>query len=606
MVNGYLTTFYWDRAYSWLRGATGTDWKDWIGRSVDWTGSPLRSGEKECLEAITVDSDGYVWTWNPPGSRGWPFPSPSEFDTRHFTTNAMYILGIYHYFSWTKDREFLQAMLPKAQLAMEYYLSHLGGSSGLVTINVPLPAPDHTAFDGAVGVNYWDITAHGWTDAYTNAYFYAASVALAELEEVAGQEQNSQYHRGIAEKIRTRYQRAFWNAAAGRFVQAIDEKGQIHDHGAVYVNLEAVFLGLATDEQARAIFHWLDNGQTQLTTLITFNPSGGTPVQCPSGGTLGQSFTANAPFAQVAGQFPTWATTHSGMTLTLYRGSPSGPVVAQKVYQNWGDGGWAPLSFDPQPPGNYYLELSNPVGTIGWWGSSSSTPAGQAYENGTALTNPAAFSLAVLSPYQAGPRDIYSQWKWAPRTTTHKNNFWYVWLWAGVTVPWGSQLQDGGADLYMVGFDVMARARYLGADNAWERMQAVLERYSLPDRLCGGSPLYLGEIPQNEVSSGSVGVDVPFPESGLAPASFVYAFIGLRATPKGLYIKPNLPVDIDWVEVTGVNYRGVSLTVHVQRHHIFINGQPGTGHLVTIDGLPGGKFHAQLLPSEERPIWTDS
>jgi hypothetical protein len=290
------------------------------------------------------------------------------------------------------------------------------------------------------------------------------------------------------------------------------------------------------------------------------------------------------------------------MTLTLYRGGPGGPVVAQKTYTDWGDGGWAPLTFDPQPAGSYYLELSHRVGTIGWWGSSSATPVGQAYQNGQPLSNPKAFSLAVLSPYQTGPKDIYSQWKWAPRTTTHKNNFWYVWLWGGVTVPWGGQLQDGGADLYMVGFDVMARARYLGADAAWERMQAVLERYALPDRLCGGNPLYLGEHPQNEVSAGSVGVDVPFPESGLAPASFVYAFMGIKATIRGLYIKPNLPSAIDWVQVEGVNYRGLTLTIKVVRHQVWVNGKPGVRHLVSVAGLPQGRWERELDAGEEHVI----
>jgi hypothetical protein len=62
--------------------------------------------------------------------------------------------------------------------------------------------------------------------------------------------------------------------------------------------------------------------------------------------------------------------------------------------------------------------------------------------------------------------------------------------------------------------------------------------HNRPDHFCGGSPLYEGEIPQG--AAGAVGSDNPFPESGVTPASFLYAFIGVEAHTSGLAITPNL------------------------------------------------------------------
>ena len=40
--------------------------------------------------------------------------------------------------------------------------------------------------------------------------------------------------------------------------------------------------------------------------------------------------------------------------------------------------------------------------------------------------------------------------------------------------------------------------RYFGIENAWARWEQILARYRLPDRLCGGAPLFTGETPQQE------------------------------------------------------------------------------------------------------------
>ncbi len=133
---------------------------------------------------------------------------------------------------------------------------------------------------------------------------------------------------------------------------------------------------------------------------------------------------------------------------------------------------------------------------------------------------------------------------------------WWFFGWGGT--PYGDQCQDGGAILYTSGYDIIARAKYVSADNAWKRLTEILDRYNMPDRLCGGSPLYRGEQTQGGPggSAGSVGVEGEFPESGLAPASFLYAFLGIDADARRLTIRPNLPSTLKYAGVRNLCYAG--------------------------------------------------
>jgi hypothetical protein len=598
LVDRWMTSFYWGRGFAWLPGAYGPDWLDWMGLALDWQGGPQREGQKRQLEYVPLTEDGYVWTLNP--GEGWAFPSP-PYDNRHFTTNAMYILGISHYYSWTGDPVFLEKMLPRAEKAMEYYLTKMGGESGLVTCDRgevgTTGRPTHTGEDGAPGTNYWDLISYGWKDAYVNLYFYGSIGALAELEFKAGNTAMGRKLTALKNKVRRAYNKTFWTEVvlpdgrrAGRYIQTIDERGVHHDHGATYLNLEAMRFGLPWKSYGKKILDWLDNGQTELTTNLVVLNGGGPSVTIGSGETAAQSFLATGEFTHVAPQISTNGQENdtSEMTLSLYAGSyPNGKLVASRHYVGVYNGGFNNVLEVPvQPAGYYYLEVSDTSGPIVWSGASSSYSDGTAYVNGQASSSPQAFSFALVSPHQAGPADIYSTYNWAPRVTTRKNNFWYIWLWSGVTVPWGTQLEDGGADLYECGFDMIARSKYSSAEDAYGRLKALLERYSLPDRLCGGSPLYLGEIPENEVSAGAVGVDVPFPESALAPGSFVHAFLGLEATPSRLYIRPHLPSQMEWVRVEKINHRGRVLTVTVDHHH------------VTVEGLGAGMLRRAYRPGQ--------
>lgn len=110
------------------------------------------------------------------------------------------------------------------------------------------------------------------------------------------------------------------------------------------------------------------------------------PAELRIGSTLGQTFTATRPFKAAGGEFPTWATTNSGMTLSLYAGGPGGRLLARRTYQNVKDNATVLLDAGRTlPPGAYYLEMSRPVGHIGWWSNIGDVYAGgQGFEGRTA------------------------------------------------------------------------------------------------------------------------------------------------------------------------------------------------------------------------------
>jgi hypothetical protein len=108
------------------------------------------------------------------------------------------------------------------------------------------------------------------------------------------------------------------------------------------------------------------------------------PAELVAEHTLGQSFTITEPAVSVGGCFPNWATRGAGMRLSLRREGPSGELLATHQFTNVGDCEWLALQFErPLATGTYYLEMSEPVGKIGWWSPrKDSLAGGQAFADG--------------------------------------------------------------------------------------------------------------------------------------------------------------------------------------------------------------------------------
>ena len=134
------------------------------------------------------------------------------------------------------------------------------------------------------------------------------------------------------------------------------------------------------------------------------------PADLKKGSSLGQSFHADQPFSAVGGEFPTWATTTSALTLSLYRSEPNsaggrGQPLAHRRFTNVPDN--APLSLEfqaPLPPGDYYLELSELSGQVGWWSrTGAGSGAGHAFEGDVPVTGHRSLLLRYPGQTQLQP-----------------------------------------------------------------------------------------------------------------------------------------------------------------------------------------------------------
>lgn len=59
-----------------------------------------------------------------------------------------------------------------------------------------------------------------------------------------------------------------------------------------------------------------------------------------------------------------------------------------------------------------------------------------------------------------------------------------------------------------------------------------------------------------------------FPESGIAPCEFLYAFVGVRAEADGLHVRPRIPKGLAYVGVDGMWYHGRRLKITAYRDRL--------------------------------------
>jgi hypothetical protein len=186
--------------------------------------------------------------------------------------------------------------------------------------------------------------------------------------------------------------------------------------------------------------------------------------------------------------------------------------------------------------------------------------------------------------------DIY-HFRFGPRATTRRNIEWYTFPWsAPESIPWGGQVQDGGAVLGFAFHDHMARLRHAGADDAWAALRRTLDWFA-DIRAAGGYRAYYA-VPgrgtlQGGGPPGGLGMDCEFFESVLVPQIMLYGFLGFRLEPDGFALAPQLPSAWPSLTVNRIHYRDAVLNVEARPDSALIRSEGETEVRVRLR-LPAG------------------
>lgn len=231
---------------------------------------------------------GYFWSWT-------TFDGWASNGGRNYTMNSGYIIALYNYYLWTKDETIFndldqttisvaqanqsfeadkkkhkmaislsfpdnvdisegKTVLEKARMAMKALLKEHNGENGLLIINDP--RADGTL--NGLPTNYADNYLDGYKSAYNNIYFYRALIAMAGIEKALGNNDDSNYYQNLASQVKENFNNVFWHGYFHRYINTIDKNGRGWDFGSTYLNLEAIFSGLANPDQINEIYSWLD------------------------------------------------------------------------------------------------------------------------------------------------------------------------------------------------------------------------------------------------------------------------------------------------------------------------------------------------------------
>ncbi|MBI2298146.1 MAG: hypothetical protein HYU66_04210 [Armatimonadetes bacterium] len=190
--------------------------------------------------------------------------------------------------------------------------------------------------------------------------------------------------------------------------------------------------------------------------------------------------------------------------------------------------------------------------------------------------------------------DIY-RWRFGPRATTRRNVEWYDFVWSGPEgIPWGGQVQDGGAVLGFAFHDQMARLLSAGPDNAWAKLRQTLDWFA-DVRAAGGYRSYYA-VPgrgtlQGGGPPGGLGMDAEFFESALVPQIMLYGFLGFRPEPGGFRLNPKLPRAWPELKLDRIQYRGTVFEIAATHDRVRVTcrgGEPEKARVVLPAGWTGG------------------
>ncbi len=186
--------------------------------------------------------------------------------------------------------------------------------------------------------------------------------------------------------------------------------------------------------------------------------------------------------------------------------------------------------------------------------------------------------------------DIY-HWRLGPRATTKRNLNWYFWAWSNPEdIPWGGQVQDGGAVLGFSYHDLMARLKVLGPNNAWRRLQEIL-KWSDEVQAAGGYRKYYDGSREGSLQGGGtpggLGLDHEFFESALVPQIMLNGFLGFAPHGDGFRINPRLPAEWPDLALDKIRFQDLILRVRATPKLIEIRKEGVTDEAIFVQLTTG-------------------
>lgn len=209
----------------------------------------------------------------------------------------------------------------------------------------------------------------------------------------------------------------------------------------------------------------------------------------------------------------------------------------------------------------------------------------------------------VVAGDTAQGKDIY-HWRFAPRSTTKRNVEFYFWAWsAPEAIPWGGQVQDGGAVLGFSYHDLMARLAVLGPDNAAARLTEIVKWFDEVQAAGGYRKYYDGSREgtlQGGGTAGGLGLDCEFIESVLVPQVMIDGFLGFAARADGFVIDPKLPSDWPELTIDRIRFHDSILTVRVTKSVIEVINERRCEEPAVVR-LPAGEWNASYIGGAGSP-----
>lgn len=196
--------------------------------------------------------------------------------------------------------------------------------------------------------------------------------------------------------------------------------------------------------------------------------------------------------------------------------------------------------------------------------------------------------------------DIY-HWLFAPRATTLRNTDYYYWAWhSPESIPWGGQVQDGGAVLGFSYHDLVARLKIKGEENAWKRLKEIIAWFDDVQEAGGYRAYYNGKregMLQGGGTAGGLGLDHEFTESVLVPQIVLEGFMGFAPRGDGFYIDPRFPIEWQEIAIDRICFHGIVLEIKATGNTIKISRKGEYTEPMYIH-LPQGEWKIILISSD--------